>query len=443
MKAAICLVALGLSVAPAQAQKAPARRASQTPTVDRLGEAYGQFLMAQRLEEGGEIDGAIAAYQRAIAADPKAPDLIAALADLYLRQNRASEAMVTANEALAVAPDNAAAHRVLGTILGSMATAETPRNDRQAQTQKDSLEKAIQHLEQSIAPPGHDNDVTVRAMLARLYVVAEKFDKAIPLLTQLVKEEPQWQDGAGLLVQAYAASGRATDAIRWLEEAAPDSPQLYSTLADFYGRDRRWREAADAYAHAVESMPRGYDLRLRYASALLNTGDRADVDKARQVVTEALGLRANDERGMLLLNQVERRSGDLDAAEQTARRVVAQNGRSARGYVALAETLEERQRYQELVTALAPAVAEFRAGASSATALAMLLPHMGFSYQQLHQFDRSISTFEELLKLSPGDQTLTAYLVQAHLAAKNYTTAADLARKGRADHPDEIGRAHV
>ena len=58
------------------------------------------------------------------------------------------------------------------------------------------------------------------------------------MLTDLVKQEPSWQDGASLLVEAYAAAGRSAEAVEWLEEAAPDNPRLYATLAEFYGRQR-------------------------------------------------------------------------------------------------------------------------------------------------------------------------------------------------------------
>src|SRR5262249_38103186 len=101
------------------------------------------------------------------------------------------------------------------------------------------------------------------------------------------------------------------------------------------------------------------------------------------------------------------------------------------------------QRYQDVVAALAPAVSEFRVGPTSNTALSLLLPHLGFGYQQLGQFDKSIATFEELQKLAPGDPALTAYLAQAHLAARNYAAALDLVRKARTDHPDDLRLARL
>ena len=88
-------------------------------------------------------------------------------------------------------------------------------------------------------------------MLARLYIATDSNDKAIALLTDLVKQEPGWQDGPTLLVQAYSSAGRSADAIKWLEEAAGENPALFGTLAELYGRQRRWTDAVTAYEQAL------------------------------------------------------------------------------------------------------------------------------------------------------------------------------------------------
>ena len=159
-------------------------------------------------------------------------------------------------------------------------------------------------------------------------------------------------DGPQLLAEAYSGAGRNADAIRWLEEATADSPQLYPTLADFYERERRWKEAADAYAHAVQLGTRSPNLRTRYAAALLNAGGRDDIGKAREVLKDILTASPNDPRALYLLSQAERRSGDPGTAEATARRVIAQNAKSPWGYYALAEALEERHQYQAVIETL-------------------------------------------------------------------------------------------
>ena len=102
--------------------------------------------------------------------------------------------------------------------------------------------------------------------------------------------------------------------------------------------------------------------------------------------------RATDERALYLLSQAQRRLGDSAAAEATARAVDRAEQRSPWGFFALAEALEERQQYQAVIDALAPVVAEFRgAGRRAVRRQRSLLPHLGFAYQELGQYDKAIA----------------------------------------------------
>lgn len=436
----VALVVAPLGALSSSAEALQSGRGGSPPAQgsDKTADAYNQFLRAHMLEDGGDVEGAIAAYKRAIQADPTAADISADLASLYLRESRANEATAAAEQALKIAPNNREAHRVLGTIYASMAGRSSDRQRSSRDGTQQALARAIEHLEKAVEPSASSVDPNVRAMLAQVYMAASSYDKAIPILVDLVKQEPGWQQGPSLLVEAYSAAGRGADAVAWLEEAAPGNPQLYATLADFYGRERRWADAAGAYEQALGRSPRSFDLRVRMASSLLNTGSRADVLKARDALREAIAMRATDERALYLLSQAERRSGDREAAEATARRLIAQNGKNPRGYSALAEALEEQRRLQPLVDALEPAVATFRAASDGMNALAMLLPHLGFAYQELGQHDKAIAVFEEARKLAPDDPALAGYVIQAHLAAKNYAAAADIAHAARAKNPKDL-----
>jgi tetratricopeptide (TPR) repeat protein len=435
----LALTGASLAAEAGQRGRKPAAPAAQAP--DRVAEAYAQYLLAHRLEDDDDVEGAIAAYKRAMALEPSAASIGADLADMYMRQNRAADAIAAAEQALKIAPDNYDAHRVLGTIYATLATSSRERATRQAQ--QENTARAIEHLEAAVASPVGRTDANLRAVLARLYVSSGGYEKAIPVLTDLVKQEPGWEDGPLLLVEAYSAAGRTADAVRWLEDAVLNQPQLYSTLGDFYGRERRWKEAAGAYEQALLNTPRNFDLKVRYASMLLSAGDQAAIVKARDALREALATRGTDERALYLSAQAERRAGDLDASEAVARRLIAQNNRNPRGYSVLAEALEERRRYQAVVDGLAPAMTLFRSGPDSAIALSALLPHLGFAYQQLGQHDKAIAAFEEARKISPRDPVVTGYLIQAQIAAKNYSAAAELARAARADRPDDVQLARL
>jgi tetratricopeptide (TPR) repeat protein len=449
MKAVMFVAACVASVSIAQAGQKPDSRAAQpkpaTPAM--VADAYDQFLLAHRYEADDKIDEAIAAYKRAMALDPLAADVPAELAGLYLRQNKMPEAMASAERALQIAPADGEANRVLGLIYAAMAEGgrDSAPHPQAAEKLDVNVTKAITHLEAAIDHPDGEADPNVRATLSRLYLATGAYAKAIPLLSALVNQETQWQDGPTLLAEAYAGAGRIHDGIVWLEGRADEDPRLLPTLADFYERERRWQDAADTYEKALRQTPRSAELRTRYASALLNTGDRDQLTKARDVLVNLVSVRTTDARALYLLSQAQRRLGDLPAAEATARKVVAQNSKSVWGYYALAEALEEQRQYQAVVDTLAPAIAEFKPGPSSDTGFeeGLLLPHLGFAYQQLGQFDKAIASFEEARRLSPHEATSAVYLAEANLAAKRYAPAIEISRSALAEHPNDLRLARI
>src|SRR5207237_703211 len=118
----------------------------------------------------------------------------------------------------------------------------------------------------------------------------------------------------------------------------------------------------------------------------------------------------------------------------TARRLIEQNGKTPWGYYALAEALEERRQYQAVIDSLAPIVAAPSPGFDTG----VLLPHLGFAYQEIGDHDKAIATFEEARRKSPGDPNLASYLVEANLAAKKYAAAIEAAQSALNDHPDDL-----
>jgi tetratricopeptide (TPR) repeat protein len=427
------------------AAKAP-EQSAEAPSADQVAEAYRQFLLAQRHESNKEYDAAVAAYERAMAADPRSAEIPAALAELQRTENRLPDAVRSATRALELDPGNREAHRVLGLVYAATATRDiAPRTPAARQAQQEGLDRAIRHLEQAIITEGRPTlaDASLRDHLARIYVMAGRYDSAIPLLVDLVRWEPARTDLGRLLVEAYAAAGRTEEAIRWLEGAAGENPQYFSTLADFYGRSQRWNDAAEAYERALGVSPRSVDLRIRYGSMLLNTGAMAGATRAREVLKEALTIRATDERALYLLSRAEQTAGDLRAAEATARRLIAESPSNPRGYSSLADVLAAGRRHQELVDALQPAVARFRSGTEASLALGLLLPRMAAAWQQLGRHEEAIAAFEELRTLAPKDPSATGDLVRALLLARRYTDAVGVARSARIGRPDDVWLARL
>jgi predicted Zn-dependent protease len=194
-----------------QSRPAAAGASAAVQAASREGEAYYQFMVGRHLESEGDLEGAIKAYTEAARLDPKSAEIPAELASLYARDNKFQDALKNAELALKNNPDNVTAHRVLGILFGSLARADEGAGPLDGDAASYAA-KAAEHLEAArahseLSEPGLD------LMLARIYYRTNAFDKAIPVLSRLVTDEPGRPEPVNLLAQAYQQAGRYDDAI--------------------------------------------------------------------------------------------------------------------------------------------------------------------------------------------------------------------------------------
>src|SRR4029079_5921894 len=111
--------------------------------------------------------------------DPTAASIPAELAELFYDENRATDAQAAAEQALRIDAENKQAHRILGQVFAGVAgNAQDTRAGRASQ--QENITRSIEHLEKALETPVNQTDIDVRALLGRLYVAADQFDKAIP-----------------------------------------------------------------------------------------------------------------------------------------------------------------------------------------------------------------------------------------------------------------------
>ncbi|MDE3154852.1 MAG: tetratricopeptide repeat protein [Acidobacteriota bacterium] len=399
----------------------------------RQADAYYQFIIAQQLESSGDVDGAIAAYKRARELDPKSAEVPAQLAALYMRQSRLSDAIATAEEALKLDADNRDAHRVLGLVYAAIA-----QND-DANTAADTR-RAIAELEKAQLPRDVLPDPETEITLGRLYVSTQQYEQAIPLLQRLVTDEPGWDAPVRVLAEAYVGAGQTKNAVGMLEEAARRNPALDLPLARLAEQSELWQQAADAYGRAVAQNPTSIPLRLRWVAALMNVPDRKGLPQAREILVKVLDESPADGGALYLLAQVERQMQAFNAAETTAKKLIALDANSLRGHYALVQVYEDRHDYRQVVEALQPFLTLLPPDVVSQQKpqYGLLLLHLAFAYEQLQQWDQALTAFEQARPYAPKDAAIDLYLSQVNLEAKRYAQALELAQKGRQAHPDDL-----
>ena len=186
-------------------------------------------------------------------------------------------------------------------------------------------------------------DLTIDLALAKLYLDQDRPADAIPLLRRIVDEQPQARGRVVLLAGALETAGQAGAAEETLKNLLQDQPEFFRgrvQLAELYDRERRWQQAAEAWAAVQKGNPGNPEVSARLASSLLNDGRPG---QASDVLRGALKGQPGDLRLSFMLAQAQRDGGDLDGAEATARDLHAAHPEDSRTTYLLAQMLGARQ----------------------------------------------------------------------------------------------------
>ena len=417
-----------LSVGPIAAQP-PADESA----VEAKARAYRLFLEGRHLGKEGNLDGAIQAYREAAELDSGAAEMLAELAVLYTRNNRADEAIAAGESALEREPDNQTAHRILGLVYASRASSRDAAPEDATQ--------AIAHLEQArgtLVP-----DFQVELTLARVYLRTEATDEAIVLLEGLLEDELGFTEAGLLLSQAYEQVGRFRDAVTWLEGVVEEGRSSYRVLArlgELYERERRWSDAVEVYERAVARNVRSAGVRRRLANALLELGEPG---RAREVLRELVTMRPRDAAGLYLLSEVELELNRFDEAEAVARQLLELEPDALRGHFALAQVYERRHEYRRVIESLEPVLRDAQRQNARADQLASLMARLGFAYQQVDDHERATAVYEEAVELMPSRLAFAARLAESYIDGERFADAMRVVERAKTNHPDNLTLARL
>ncbi|HEX6163952.1 MAG TPA: tetratricopeptide repeat protein, partial [Vicinamibacterales bacterium] len=185
---------------------------------DPKAQAQFEFMMARRMESSGDLPGALAALERARKLDPAAAEIPAEIAGYYYRQNRPTEAIAAAEQALKIDQDNVEAHSVLGNVFSAWADGVTP--PPAGHTQASTRAAAIEHLTAIQNTPLMATNPNLQMTLGRLQLRAGKADLAVPILEKVAAQAPWSPQPLLLLYEAHVSQGTFAEAEQTLVQAA-------------------------------------------------------------------------------------------------------------------------------------------------------------------------------------------------------------------------------
>ena len=401
---------------------------------DPKAQAQFEFMMARRMESSGDLAGALASLERARKLDPAAAEIPAEIAGYYYRQNRPTDAVAAAEQALKIDKDNVEAHNILGTVYSSWADGSTP--PAAGQSPVSTRDAAIEHLSAIQNTPLMATNPNLQMTLGRLQLRAGRVDLAVPILEKVAAQAPWSPQPLLLLYEAQISQGKLDEAEQSLVQAAEIDPRYLAQLGQFYERQGKWEDSAAAYEEAIGSSRQpSRDLQIRYAAVLINMEGGAA--KARQVLGELLKASPNDTRLLYMLSTAERSAGDEKAAEATARKSLAVDATSVNGLRALVAVLFDRFEYKQVVDLVTPLLKDPSRAKGRELEGAAVLVQLGIAQQQLANWDGSIAAFAAAKSLTPDDTDIDAYLIQANLTARRFDRAETLAREALARDADQ------
>jgi putative PEP-CTERM system TPR-repeat lipoprotein len=327
-----------------------------------IGTHFGLSLIGS-----GQVDLGTSQLEKAYAQEPGSARSGVPLALMQLKKGEAGGAIRTLQAVLKKDPANLTALNILGIAQGLAGDRAGARK-----TYEQVLAKSARFT-------------PARLNLARLDLADGKPDAARQRLLALIKEQPKNLDAHFELAQVELYAQRPQDAIRWLEKARSFNPQSLRPslmLVDLYlatgdtkkaldtakdvqagNRDNLQALAALGRVHlatgnsglARENFRRitqlaGFDVGWLLRVAALQRS-AADFDGARYSLDKALTSEPGHFSALLMKAELDVASGNLDAAEQQARRLAAQYPREAGPSRVLGDVAMRRQRYADAVTA--------------------------------------------------------------------------------------------
>jgi tetratricopeptide (TPR) repeat protein len=402
-------------------------------------DAYYYFTLGHLQEEQYELTNdpdmasqAIESYKKALELEPDSAVILVRLADVNADSQHIRDAVVQAQQALKIDPNNVDAHRILARIY-----VRTLGDVNAGQVQQENLAKAVEELQAilKIKP----NDTYSALWLARLYRFENQHAEAENVLRGVLKQEPDNGPALEQLSQILVDEGRSQEAITLLTRAAGDSgsPDVYGLLGDAYSQSKDYPHAEEAYRQAIEGDPDDTGHRHGLAEALLQQGKYTDALEQFKKLSQ---LEPDSSENYLRMAQLQRRLGQLDQAQASLTKAKQLSPDSLEVLYNQALLYEDQDRFNDAIKLFSDAIAGVKSQGSAANpnALSILYEQLGDAYMQAHNYPAAIETYQDLGKLGPDSEShARLLLIEAYRSSHDIDRAIAEAKEGLANSPND------
>lgn len=418
-------------------------------TALRKADALANFVEGARLEESGELEAALLAYQKVLTVDPGEVELASRVASLLTRQEDFPRAIDILKDAIKANPKETGPYLQLAFLYAKY-------------LQKP--EQALKYANQAIALDPENIDGYQR--ICEIELTGGDSRKALAALDRATKvnsRNPLFWTRLGKLYASILFEPesnpkpdelqRVNALFRRAAEHAGDDPAVLKDVADYFAASRQIQEAIPLYLKALELQPEDENTREKLATSFIVTNQRERAIELLQEIIkqtpekyqpyELLAQLYDDEgRALLRGSQAEAAKAQFAKAAANYEQSILINPAKARTYFRLAElligALREPERAEKLML-------EARANFRQAPEFAYLL---AVAQREAKHAQQAVITFEEALQEAEasGNEMVTArFFFDYGIAADQaglYEKAAECLRRSIALDPGNSAEAY-
>jgi len=371
---------------------------------------------------------AIEEYRAAIDADPTSAYLTSGLAELYAKTGRIRDAVIEAQDIIKKDPTNLEARRLLGRIyLRSL-------GDMQAGNGSDSVLKlAIDQYEQivKLQPDSMDDHL----LLGRLYRLNNDLQKAENEFKTAVKLQPDSEEAVTMLAYLYNELGDTARATAVLSSVPKDgrSAKLYSALGYTYEQQKQYKNAIDAYRHAIELDRDNLDAIRGLADNYLNDGQTDAALEQYKIIADA---NPEDAQTYIRIADIYRKQGKFDLALDNLKKAESMVQDSIEVPYNIASIYQAQGRYDEAAQIMKDLLKKTERPdgnytGSAKSNRAVFLERLGTIYRDQGNYQASSDTFRQMIALGGDDNMERGYqqVIDTWREAKEWQKATDVAKE--------------
>jgi len=330
------------------------------------------------LFQKGEVNQAMAHYQKALQINPNDPNAWNNIGNALLQEGKLDEAIPYFQKALQINPNYAEAHNNLGNAL----------------IQKGKVDEAIAQYQKALR---FNLDVAkTYCNLGKALLQKGEMDEAIAQYQKALQINPNFAEAHNSLGIVLFQDGEEDEAIAHFQKALqinPDFAQARNNLGNALLQENKVDEAIAQFQKALQINPDNADAQNNLGNALLQKGE---VDEAIAQYQKALQIYPNNPNICNNLGNALLRKGELDEAIVLFQKALQIKPDYVEAHINLGNALFEKGRLPEAIRHFERALAIRPDNPSVEMYLANAWSRQG-------QFEQAIAHYQTALKLQPNN----------------------------------------